>query len=105
VREQLGLWPTELPDADVSPDELAALAGRYIGQGVELVVAADGQHLCLEATELDPLTGETSTYPPALARPVGEREFEIVDGEWRGERFDFPRNGFVCFGALAQRVE
>jgi len=32
-------------------------------------------------------------------------EFEIVDGEWRGDRFDFPRPGFVCMGSLAMRIE
>jgi len=35
----------------------------------------------------------------------GEREFEVVDAEWRGERLTFPRDGFVCVGVLAARTE
>jgi CubicO group peptidase (beta-lactamase class C family) len=106
LREQLGVWPPERPHAPLAPQELEALAGRYAGQGLELVFAAEDGGLRLDATEVDPFTGETSTtYPSVLARPIGGRNFEIVEGEWRGERFDFPRDGFVCFGALAARVE
>ena len=106
LRERLGLWPPAEADSPMSRDELEALAGRYRGQGLELAFAADDGGLRLDATEVDPFTGETSTtYPSVRARPIGGREFEIVDGEWRGERFDFPRDGFVCFTALAARIE
>jgi hypothetical protein len=56
-------------------------------------------------TDVNPFTGERQVYPPVRARAVGDRQFEIVDGEWRGDRFDFPREGFVCIGVLAKRVE
>jgi hypothetical protein len=49
--------------------------------------------------------GENIVYPPILARPVAERDFEIVDYEWPGERLTFPRDGFVCLGVLAARTE
>jgi hypothetical protein len=37
--------------------------------------------------------------------PVVDAEFEILDGEWRGERFDFPLDGIVRVGTLAVKVE
>ncbi len=40
-----------------------------------------------------------------LARPIGERTFEIFEGDRIRERFDFPLEGFGRFGSrLAQRV-
>ena len=43
---------------------------------------------------------------PVRARPIGRRTFEIVEGDWVHERFDFPREGFVRLGSrLAARVE
>ena len=61
--------------------------------------------LSVAVTFLDPFSGENVVYPPVLARPVAEREFEVVDGELRGERFTFPRDGFVCMGVLAALTE
>ena len=61
--------------------------------------------LSVAVTNLDPFSGENVVYPPVIARPVAEREFEVVDGELRGERFTFPRDGFVCIGVLAARTE
>ena len=51
--------------------------------------------LRVERTEIDPFSQEAVVLPAMRARPIGESEFEIVDGEWRGDRFDFPRPGFV----------
>jgi CubicO group peptidase (beta-lactamase class C family) len=40
------------------------------------------------------------------ARPIGERTFEITEGDRVRERFDFPLEGFGRFGSrLAERVE
>lgn len=105
VLEPLDLAPREPPDVELGSEVLAAFSGRYEGQGVELGFAPEDGRLRVELTELDPFTGETRVYPSVRARPIGEREFEIVDGEWRGERFDFPCEGFVCMGTLAVRVE
>ncbi len=105
VLERLGLAPDDPPDVSLSPDQLAAFAGRYEGQGVEIeLVPADGR-LRVAMTELDPFSGERQVYPGVTARPIGEREFEIVDGEWRGERFGFPRDDIVTMGSIAVRVE
>ena len=49
--------------------------------------------------------GEKVVYPRVIARPVAEREFEVVDGELRGERFTFPWDRFICMGVLAARTE
>jgi CubicO group peptidase (beta-lactamase class C family) len=103
--ERLGLAQDELPDAPLSAERLDAFVGSYTGQGVELDVAREDGRLRVQQTDFDPFTKENVVYPPVLARPVGEREFEIVDGEWRGERFTFPRDGFVCMTVLAARSE
>jgi len=95
----------EVEPADGTVEDLTEFAGRYRGQEVELEFVPEDGHLRVERTEVDPFSGETSVYPSVRARPVGEREFEIVDGEWRGDRFDFPRPGFVCMGRLATRIE
>jgi len=95
----------EVEPADSTAEDLTEFAGRYRGQDDELEFVPEDGHLRVERTEVDPFSGETSVYPSVRARPVGEREFEIVDGEWRGDRFDFPRPGFVCMGRLATRIE
>jgi CubicO group peptidase (beta-lactamase class C family) len=105
VLERLGLGPRSRPDRRLPQDELAAVAGRYVGQGFELELIPDDGWLRVESTELDPFTGERHVNPSMRARPVGDREFEIVDGESRGDRFNFPRDGYVCVGMLATRVE
>jgi CubicO group peptidase (beta-lactamase class C family) len=105
VLRRLGVGLRDAPDVPLSPRALAAFAGRYTGQGVELDFAPDTDLLRVEMREYDPFSGDWLTLPSVRARPIGEREFEIVDGEWRGERFDFPRDGFVCMSTLAQRVE
>jgi CubicO group peptidase (beta-lactamase class C family) len=103
VMRDLGLAELEPPEGAVA--DLTKFAGRYRGQGAELEFVPEEEHLRVHCTEVDPFSGETSVYPSMRARPVGEREFEIVDGEWRGDRFDFPRPGFVCMGYLATRIE
>jgi CubicO group peptidase (beta-lactamase class C family) len=105
VLERLGLGPKARPDRRLPHDELAVFAGRYVGQGFELELFAEDGWLRVESTEIDPLTGQSHVSPGVRARPVGDREFEIVDGESRGDRFNFPRDGFVCVGPLATRVE
>jgi len=94
VLQKVGLDEDEPPT--VTGTDLTRFAGRYVGQGtIADFVVVDGM-LRVERTEVDPFTGETSSWPTVRGRPVGEAEFEIVDGEWRGDRFDFPRPGLVC---------
>jgi len=104
VLDKLGLDREEAPGVTLSAGELVSFAGRYQGQGMELSFSPDDGALRVELTLLDPFTGEADEYPSVHARPIGPREFEIVDGEWRGDRFDFPRDGFVNMVTLATRV-
>ncbi len=105
VTRRLGLTPDRAEDYPLSPAALETFAGRYHGQGLALELAADDGMLRLAVVEVNSLTGEEQSWPGVRARPVGDAEFEILEGEWRGERFDFPRPGVVRFGTLAVRVE
>src|SRR4051812_859470 len=102
------LADSELAEADpsfVELEDLAAFVGSYRGQTLELAIEAEEEGVRVEVAEIDPFVADRQVYPPMHARPVGAREFEIVDGEWAGERFDFPRPGLVRMTMLAQRVE
>jgi len=103
--ERLGLASTGDPDFALAPERLAAFGGTYSGNGVEIEVLPKDGRLSVQVTAFDPFSAENIVFPPALARPVAEREFEVVDTEWRGERLTFPRDGFVCLGVLASRTE
>ncbi len=103
VLEDVGLAERESSPLELG--DLEPFAGRYHGQKLELEIRADEGYLRVQVAEVDPFVAERQVYPSMLARPVGEREFEIVDSEWLGERFDFPRPGLVRMGALAERVE
>lgn len=103
LMRELGLDEGEPPDAAV--EDLTAFAGRYQAQDLELELVPEDGLLRVERMEIDPFTAEKHAYPSVRARPVGEREFQILDGEWRGDRLDFPRPGLVRLGYLATRVE
>jgi CubicO group peptidase (beta-lactamase class C family) len=105
ILERLGLAPPHAPDLPLDDEALEALTGLYRGQDTKLVVERADGRLRVQLTEGDPFKDDPLEYPPVLARAIGEREFEVVDGEWRGERLDFPRDGFARFGTLAKRVE
>lgn len=106
VLRALGLAADEPPPHELAPEQLAAFAGRYRGVSYELDVSPGDDGLRLTQTSIDPRTGETERHPPLHARPIGEREFAIDDeGERRGERFDFPRDGVVRMHAVALRAE
>ena len=105
VLEQIGLGRRPPPTAQLRQDALDRFAGRYEGQGIRINISrADGQ-LALRYAEVNPFTNEELVFPPMTARPVGEREFEVTTGEWKGDRFDFPRDGLVRTYVLAQRVQ
>src|SRR4051794_10858098 len=106
IRDVLaGLELAEAEPSFVELEDLSAFAGSYRGQQLELEIEAEADGLRVEVAEIDPFVPDRQVYPPMHARPVGEREFEIVEGEWPGERFDFPRPGLVRMTLLAQRVE
>jgi hypothetical protein len=106
IREVLA--DLELAEAEptfVQLGDLSAFAGLYRGQTLEVGIEVEDEGVRVEVAEIDPFVPDRQVYPPMHARPVGEREFEIVDGEWVGERFDFPRPDLVRMTVLAQRVE
>ena len=73
---------------------LEAFAGTYANSDAWSEVAATpGGLLLANADEEMP------------ARPIGERTFEITEGDHLRDRFDFPLEGFGRFGSrLAERV-
>ena len=79
----------ELPE-----DELEAFAGTYANSDAWSEVAAIPGGLLLTSDEIE-----------MPARPIGERTFEIREGDFERDRFDFPLEGFGRFGGrLAERV-
>jgi len=103
LRELCGLPPDETVYLELTPERLAPVAGRYRMDGDEAVVTVENRGLRVELATHDPLGGEAQE-PPLVARPVGEREFVVVEGESKGTRFDFPGR-FLRLGALLERVE
>ena len=97
---------TEPPQTVVlDAEQLRAFAGTYRGPGFEVEIAAHEDGLWVEETATNFATGAVTRQPRARARPIGEREFEVVEGDDDGARFDFPRDGLVRFAAIAIRVE
>jgi CubicO group peptidase (beta-lactamase class C family) len=104
VLERLALATPEAPDYPLEPEQLAGFAGSYRAPGLRLDLRPNGRYLALEYSERDVFRGEWDEYPTMQLRPVAAREFEIVEGEWRGERLGFPRDDVAVFGIAAQRV-
>jgi CubicO group peptidase (beta-lactamase class C family) len=104
VLERLGLATPEAPDYPLEPEQLAGFAGSYRAPGLRLELRPNGRYLALEYSERDVLRGEWVEYPTMQLRPVAAREFEIVEGEWRGERVGFPRDDIALLWIAAQRV-
>jgi CubicO group peptidase (beta-lactamase class C family) len=104
VVECLGLATPQAPDYPLEPQQLAGFAGSYRAPGVRLELTPNGRYLAFDYSERDVFRGEWDEYPIMRLRPVAEREFEIVEGEWRGERLGFPRNDVALFGVAARRV-
>jgi CubicO group peptidase (beta-lactamase class C family) len=98
LAEAVGSGRAERPTAAVPHAELERLTGCYRQPDLELDVAAGGGALELRLRDA---RGEQ----PLSARPLGDRVFEVVDGQTAGHRFDFPLDGFVRFSSrLAERV-
>ncbi len=79
---------------DLPADVLDGFAGTYANSvgWTEVTVAGNGLVITVDDEEL-------------VARPIGERTFEVVGGDEAGARFDFPVEGFGRFGhRLAERV-
>ena len=89
---------------DVAPEELDALAGRYVGPDEEVEIAVRDRALAVRLSERDPFTGETTEFPEFLGRPTSPRAFAVLEGEAAGSSFDFPGSRFRMGSVLADRV-
>ncbi|MCX7622731.1 MAG: beta-lactamase family protein [Thermomicrobium sp.] len=91
--------------------ELERVTGRYRRPGVEQVVRVVEDGIAVESRMRHPLTGEETTLPPILARPISAREYLVTEGDYAGMRIDFidgeaGHPAFMRFGGrLAERVE
>jgi CubicO group peptidase (beta-lactamase class C family) len=103
--DRLGLSLPAREEAPITVDALDVFAGRYEAPGVRTHVERVAGRLRLTSSERDPLTGEIVEYPPIVGRPIGDREFEVVDGDSRGEIFGFVGEGFLSYWILLRRVE
>jgi CubicO group peptidase (beta-lactamase class C family) len=103
VLREVGLGEDEAQAVELA--DLAPFAGRYRGQESVVELTPENGGLRVERTEIDTFSQEARVLPTVRARPIGEREFEIVDGEWRGDRFDFPRPGFLCMDLRLLQAE
>src|SRR5579862_5949584 len=82
-----------------------SVAGRYALDGVEAVVARDGDSLRVTTAETDPVTGSRIevTFP---ARSLYDTVFAFAGGVLQSHRLDFPREGVARIGWTAlPRVE
>jgi CubicO group peptidase (beta-lactamase class C family) len=82
------------PKVELSDEERDELTGSYANSSAwyEVSFAVGGLSVKLDDGEFG-------------ARAVGERTFEITEGDHVRERFDFPLEGFARFGSrLAERV-
>ncbi len=85
-----------VPDTvELPPDALEAFAGTYATLDGPVAVEREGGGLRVALPD----------GASVLARPIGERTFELVAGDLAGFRFDFPRAGYVRVGSrVAERV-
>jgi hypothetical protein len=82
------------PTVELSEAERDAFSGRYANSDgwYEVAAAIDGVVVAFDDGEY-------------AARAIGERTFEIVEGNRIRERFDFPLEAFGRFGSrLAERI-
>lgn len=97
----LGGRPSRPEHVELPAARLAAFAGRYVNQQTDARVTVDETQLLVDFVEL--VSGERTMQE---ARAIGPVTFEVVGGEFDGDRFDFPREGFARFGSrLCRRVE
>jgi CubicO group peptidase (beta-lactamase class C family) len=102
--DRLGLATDTPEEVPLTSEQLGEFVGRYEAPGARLELSRDANGLRLDYSEKDPFRREWDAYPPIRLRAVSEREFELVDGEWRGQWLGFPREDVVSFGVVAQRV-
>lgn len=84
---------------ELAATALRAFEGVYANADLQVSVSADTGRLVADVAD-------RSGFEATLhARPIGPRTFEVVDGDFERDRFDYPVPGFARFGGrLAERV-
>ena len=88
----LGARRTRRETVDLPPVALSAFAGTYANGETSAVVSPGGDGLLAAVTD-------RLEQVEVSARPIGPRRFEVVGGDFDGERFDFPLDRFARFGS------
>jgi CubicO group peptidase (beta-lactamase class C family) len=84
---------------DLSADALREFEGVYANTEFRVEVAADTGQLVAHVAD------ESGFEATMRARPIGPRTFEVVDGDFAHDRFDYPVEGYARFGSrLTERV-
>jgi CubicO group peptidase (beta-lactamase class C family) len=108
VVEALGLAPQALGgDAGVGTAGVRpqAVAGRYVLENAEAIVAESGDGLVVDEVEIDPVTGSRATTH-FRAAPIGGGVYGLARGVLIGTRLDFPRPGLARIGwTVRSRVD
>jgi CubicO group peptidase (beta-lactamase class C family) len=99
VGAELGLAP-KLPGTTAARGDATAVAGQYGLDGMEAVVAAEGDGLRIEESETDPVTG-TPTSRRYGVRPIGGDVYGFAGGTLMSHRIDFPRPNVARIGWVA----
>jgi CubicO group peptidase (beta-lactamase class C family) len=85
---------------ELSADALRGFEGVYANAESRVAIAADTRYLVADFSD------QSGLEATVRARAIGTRTFEIVDGDFERDRFDFPRAGFARFGSrLVERAE
>lgn len=89
-----------VPDTlELSAEALREFEGVYANTEFRVSVAADTGHLIADVAD------DSGFEATVRARPIGPRTFEIVEGDFERDRFDYPVPGFARFGSrLTERV-
>jgi CubicO group peptidase (beta-lactamase class C family) len=86
----LGLHEEDDGILAMSDGELARFAGTYRRRDGEITLSIEDGGLRREMRFTDLLDGKEEVFPPNLLRPIGDREFIVVDrDENEGSRVDF----------------
>jgi CubicO group peptidase (beta-lactamase class C family) len=84
---------------ELSTDALREFEGVYANAEFRVTVAADTGQLVADVAD------DSGFEATMRARPIGPRTFEIVEGDFERDRFDYPVAGFARFGSrLTERV-
>jgi CubicO group peptidase (beta-lactamase class C family) len=97
VVEALGLAPQALggdAEAGVRPQ---GVAGRYVLENAEAIVAESRDGLVVDEVEIDPVTGARASMR-FRASPIGGGVYAFARGVLIGTRLDFPRPGLARIG-------